>query len=53
MEVETVARDPEILKLSREIHKLTGQIEVLVTEINKASVLLVARAESVSNEGTE
>lgn len=44
-------RDPEILELSREIHNLTGQIKVLVTEINKASVLLLARVEKNSDEG--
>ena len=45
MSPEKRDRDPEIAELSREIHDLTGQIRVLVKEINKASVLLVARSE--------
>jgi peptidoglycan hydrolase CwlO-like protein len=44
-------RDPEIAELSREIHNLTGQIKILASEINKASILLVERAERPYNGG--
>ena len=50
---KTSNRDPEIAELSQEIHSLTGQIKVLLKEIDKASVLLIARAERASNEGIE
>lgn len=52
MSVEVNDRDPEILELSREIHELTGQIKSLVAEINKASVLLVARVEKTTVESS-
>lgn len=47
------ARDPEIMALSQEIHGLTGQIKILVAEINKASVLLSARVDMASKERKE
>jgi hypothetical protein len=46
-------RDPEILELSREIHDLTGQIKILVNEINKVSVQLETRTKKATNEGAE
>lgn len=47
----TKDRDPEILELSREIHNLTGQMTVLLDELNKTVVLLTARAEKTKREG--
>lgn len=52
MESNAKDRDPEISELSREIHNLTGQIKSLLLEINKASILLVARAEKTTNESS-
>jgi hypothetical protein len=46
-------RDPEILELSHEIHDLTGQIKILVKEINKVSVQLELRTKKATNDDAE
>lgn len=51
---DQIDRDPEIVALSRDIYDLTGQIKTLVTEINKASALLVQKVEQadIRREGS-
>jgi hypothetical protein len=44
MVVDRNGRDPEIHDLTMRIHGLSGQIQTLVTEIDKTVVLLADRA---------